>query len=108
MKKGEELTFDYGTEFWDGRVTLPTRHGRPSLCFTHVLRAWTSPLSSAAPCAGPSRAEKVAALRRALDYFGVSGEIEVPPSSMVSMARGEAVAVGVAAPILVGRCGCVY
>ena len=43
-----------------------------------------APLRGRAPRSGsgpaPRAREKVAALRRALDYFGISGEIDVPPS----------------------------
>ena len=87
VKKGEELTFDYGTEFWDGRSYSPdaSTDGRvyasPTFCESVDLGV---PLSEGALRdvlrARASRAEKVAALRRALDYFGISGEIEVPPS----------------------------
>ena len=87
VQKGEELTFDYGTEFWDGRSYSPdaSTDGRvyasPTFCESVDLGV---PLSEGALRdvlrARASRAEKVAALRRALDYFGISGEIEVPPS----------------------------
>ena len=87
VKKGEELTFDYGTEFWDGRSYSPDAatdgrvYASPTFCESVDLGV---PLSEGALRdvlrARASRAEKVAALRRALDYFGISGEIEVPPS----------------------------
>jgi len=103
VKKGQELTFDYGTEFWEGRSYAPDAttdgriYARPTFCEAVDLGV---PLSAGALRdmlrARASRAEKVAALRRALDYFGVSGEIDVPPPRLLRLLRRPAARVDAA------------
>ena len=83
---GEELTFDYGEEYWDGRSFAPDPatdariYAAPVRCESMDLGV---PLSDASVddvlAARAPRAEKVAALRRALDYFGVDQRaVDVP------------------------------
>ena len=83
---GEELTFDYGEEYWDGRSFAPDPatdariYAAPVRCESVDLGV---PLSDASVddvlAARAPRAEKVAALRRALDYFGVDQRaVDVP------------------------------
>ena len=101
---GEELTFDYGEEYWDGRSFAPDPatdariYAAPVRCESMDLGV---PLSDASVddvlAARAPRAEKVAALRRALDYFGADQRaVDVPaprllrwlgrPSSVVDAA----------------------
>lgn len=83
---GEELTFDYGEEYWDGRSFGPDPatdariYAAPVRCESVDLGV---PLSDASVddvlAARAPRAEKVAALRRALDYFGVDQRaVDIP------------------------------
>ena len=114
IRKGEELTFDYGTEFWEGRSYAPDSatdgriYARPTFCEAVDLGV---PLSAGALRdvlrARASRAEKVAALRRALDYFGVSGEIEVPPSRWFRWRPAARVDAAEASPRQLARALCV-
>ena len=110
VRTKHKLTFDYGTEFWDGRSYSPdaSTDGRvyasPTFCESVDLGV---PLSEGALRdvlrARASRAEKVAALRRALDYFGISGEIEVPPSRFFRWRRARRVDAAEASPRQLAR-----
>ena len=92
---GDELTFDYGPEYWDGRSFAPDAstdariYAAPVFCDAVDLGV---PLSYAAVDdvrrARAPKEEKVAALRRALDYFGVDqAAVPVPPRAAVRRLR---------------------
>ena len=89
----EELTFDYGLEYWDGRSSSPEAatdariYAAPVFCDSVSLGV---PLSEGALddvlAAWAPDQEKVAAIRRALDYFGVDqAAVEVPPARLAAL-----------------------
>ena len=87
---GDELVFDYGAQFWDGRSDAPAA-GTDARVYAGAVGAGVGltdlgvPLSAAAVddvlrARGARAPEKRAALMRALDYFGVPTDaVPVPP-----------------------------
>ena len=82
LAANDELHFDYGEEFWDGRSEKPLNDDR-IYSTTPFEPVFGIPLSRAALrevlWTRASKDEKKAAIMRALDYFGVS-QSEIPVS----------------------------
>lgn len=85
---GDELTFDYGPEYWDGRSFGPSEgtderiYAAPLFCDSVDLGVPLSydALDDVVNARAPSE-EKVAAIRRGLDYFCVDQKAVPVPAS---------------------------